>query len=1130
MQLKYFLAASAASVSLACGIAAPVYAQQITSGVQGLVVGSDGVPIRGAIVTVTDTRTGAVRTLSTDGGGLFRADGLITGGPYSVAVTAAGFEGQQVQDIVLNLQGNSSVTFTLDSGVGEIVVTGARARLTTITAGPGQSFSAAILETTPTFERDIRDVIRIDPRVSLDRNQESDRVSCLGGNDRANAFTVDGISQGDVYGLTDTPFSSRTGTPIPYDAIRETSVEFAPVSVTYGSFTGCAISAVTKSGSNDFHGSAFATFSNADLTGTSVAGIPASGVDRDLRYGATLGGPIIRDRLFLFGAYEHVDVKDSQEAGPAGAGFVNERAYITEAQFTAISDVLKSKYGIDTGGIARILPFKSDRYFLRADAYLTDDHRVEATYQHVDEAKISGDDFSPTNLTTVTGYNSFIASGSKSNYYSGRLFSNWSDNFSTEIGYSRSEIQDVQSPVGGGEAQDPNPITRIVVGTQNGTSQGLFVAGPGFSRSANRLFVTVDQFRARGILTQGAHTLTFGAEMNRAKLDNLFVQNGTGTLYFRDINALNAGTPNSGTGTNTTTASAVIAGTTYGADINATATGNIESAAAKFSRSIYSAYVQDEWLASDALKLTGGVRIDWYDGDRPTYNQNFVNRYGFANNSGFSNIDPIIMPRFAADFDAGDMGFLKNVRIKGGVGVFSGGDPVVWFGNAFQNDGFLTSQGILNTASCGSASINVLTGGQFTGVPACVRAAGASSAARGLGDTQSIDPDLKMPSVLRFNAGFSARLGDGGSFFSGWNLNLDYIYSKYVNPLTLVDLSQIPDARIGLSGFSIDGRPIIRAIDPTAAGCTARLVNDGVNLSYTSVNTPCFTTSRDDELQLTNAGSYRSQIASLILSKNFEGGLFTKGGSTFLNLGYAFTDARDRRSMYRSTAGSNYDGVAAFSRQNPDVSRGFFSSKHNITLAAQFKEAFFGEDAKTGFGFTFVARSGRPYSLTFGGSGAFYDSVSGSDNALLYIPTGISDPNLAPTSNATAVQSLVNYVSALPCAQKYAGRTIPRNTCENGWFYDLDLNFSQEFPGPMSGRDKFRLTVTMDNFLNFLDSDWNVFRRRDFEGLVNVANVPGTPVDSAGRYIISGFAADDVAQIQSSSSLWRLKVGLSYQF
>ena len=82
----------------------------------------------------------------------------------------------------------------------------------------------------------------------------------------------------------------------------------------------------------------------------------------------------------------------------------------------------------------------------------------------------------------------------------------------------------------------------------------------------------------------------------------------------------------------------------------------------------------------------------------------------------------------------------------------------------------------------------------------------------------------------------------------------------------------------------------------------------------------------------------------------------------------------------------------------------------------------------------------------------------------------------------------------------------------------------------MSGRDKFRLTVTMDNFLNFLDSDWNVFRRRDFEGLVNVANVPGTPVDSAGRYIISGFAADDVAQIQSSSSLWRLKVGLSYQF
>jgi hypothetical protein len=303
--------------------------------------------------------------------------------------------------------------------------------------------------------------------------------------------------------------------------------------------------------------------------------------------------------------------------------------------------------------------------------------------------------------------------------------------------------------------------------------------------------------------------------------------------------------------------------------------------------------------------------------------------------------------------------------------------------------------------------------------------------------------------------------------------------------------------------------------------------------TYTNVNAACFATSRDDELMLTNAGSYTSQIASFILSKNFDGGLITEGGSTFFSFGYAYTDAEDRRNLYNSTAGSNYDNTAAFDRQNPAASRGFFGSKHNFTAQLNLKEEFF-EDLDTRLGITFVARSGRPYSLTFQAGGVFGDSVSGNDNALLYVPTGISDPNLAPTSNAAAVQSLVDFVNGLDCAKKYAGRTIPRNTCENDWYYDMDLSFSQEIPGPGSffgKNDKIRLYATMDNFLNFLKDDWNVQRRRNFAGLQDVARTSG--VDSAGRYIITpftgtGFAADN--QINFSSSVWRLKVGVSYEF
>ena len=178
----------------------------------------------------------------------------------------------------------------------------------------------------------MRDVIRIDPRVSLDREDVAtggsgaDRISCLGGNDRGNSFTVDGIAQSDIYGLNDTGFSSRSSTPIPYDAVREVQVQFAPFDVDYGNFTGCTINVVTKSGGNAFHGGAFFEYSDNGLRGNSVDGRVVGPIEPDKRWGVSLGGPIIRDRMFFFGAYEHQEAGASQDEGPTGAGFPNEVA------------------------------------------------------------------------------------------------------------------------------------------------------------------------------------------------------------------------------------------------------------------------------------------------------------------------------------------------------------------------------------------------------------------------------------------------------------------------------------------------------------------------------------------------------------------------------------------------------------------------------------------------------------------------------------------------------------------------------------------------------------------------------------------------------------------------------------
>lgn len=1150
MKIKFYLAASLASIVTAMVIAPPVMAQQITSGIQGVVNDDTGNPIAGASVVVTDTRTGVARTITTGDNGGFSANNLTTGGPYTVEVSALGFEGQTISGIQTSLQGNTSLTFTLASGGGVIVVTGARVQLAEMAVGPGTSFSGELLESAPSFNRDVRDIIRIDPRVSLDRDDGGsgqDRISCLGGNDRGNAFTVDGISQGDIYGLNDTGFSSRSSTPLPYDAVRETQVQFAPFDVDYSSFTGCAINVVTKSGGNDWHGSGFYEFSNNGLRANFVDGRAVAPIRPDRRWGATLGLPVIEDKLFLFGAYEHQEAGQSQDDGPAGAGYPNSLVGVPVAAFNDISAAIKSIYGIDTGPLVTNRPFSNDRYFVRADWQITEDHRLEATYQRLEESSVRPDDFFTTaNSPQVVGQNTFYLSGTNSNYYSARLYSQWTDNLSTELRYSRSDVTDVQDPIGGGEAQSGSPIYRIIVGIDNPgtTPDGAVMAGPGTSRTANDLQTQVDVLRAVAKYETGDHTLKLGGEYNQADLFNLFVQNATGTLVFRNLADLQQGLLSPGLGNNqtSTTPANVVGGQTEGAFVNRTFNGDITEAAAQFRREIFSAFVQDEWRMTDRLTTVVGLRVDTFFGGAPQRNENFVRRYGFANTTGFDALGTLFMPRLGTTYELDDFAVFARPVLTGGVGVFSGGDPLVWFGNAFQNDGISFAQGTTQGGTCPtSGQIDVVVNGQFTGIPACALANAQTAAARGLGFTQAIDPNIAQQSVIRANVGYSAELNltDDG-FFSGWNLNLDYIYSRYRNPYTIVDLSQVPNPTRGLNGFAIDGRPVYVTIDPTNAGCTATFTGANPTPTFANVTAACITTAREDELMLTNGGSYNSQNASVILSKRFDGGLFTEGGSAFVSMGYAWSGARDRRNMYNSTAGSNYDQTAAFDRQNPAASRGFYSSKHNITFSTSLAETLF-EDYESRFGFTFVARSGRPYSLTFTGGSVFNDNASGTDNALVYLPTGINDPNIAPigtgssNSNQAAVESLVAFASGLKCASGYLGRTIERNTCSNDWYYDLDLNLSQEIPGPgrlFGVEDRIKLYASFDNFLNFLDSNWNVQNRRDFAGRQDIATTTG--VDAQGRYIITSAAGltsfDSDNGINVSSSVWRVKVGVSYEF
>lgn len=1148
MKLKYLLAASVVSLSAAATIATPAAAQQITSGVEGAVIDEAGAPIPGATVTITDTRTGQTRTLTAGNDGAFRVASLVPGGPYTVTVTAPGYEGQTVEDQFVTISGNTAYTFSLAStaaGANDnvIVVTGARARATQLAVGPGIAFDTQTLEAFPSITRDVRDIIRLDPRVSLDRANEVDRISCLGGNDRSNTFTVDGIVQADVFGLNGTPFAARNSLPLPFDVIRETSVEFAPFDVEYSEFTGCLVNVVTKSGTNEFHGSAFYTYFNDDMLANNL--VDGDGEKRPLsagsekRWGATLGGPVIPDRLFFYAGYEESDLGDSNDEGPLGGGFVNEEQGITQAQFDRFSQIARDVYGQETGGYPRTLPESSVRYFGRLDALLTEDHRLEATYQRLEETNVEPD-FGSDNLT---GLNSFEDEGTISDYYSLRLYSDWSDTVSTELRLSRSEVQDVQGPVGGGEAQSDNPIVRLAVGTSTagddgvlGTGDdefGVLSTGPGIFRSANELNTDINQARFQmNVDAGGGHYFKIGTEVNRLKVFNLFAVNATGTLYFQNLDDFEQGILSQGSAF-FPDAEDIFTGAAYGADINATPTGDINEAAATFKRTIWSFYAQDEWQATDQLKLNAGLRVQMYDGGAPRANPLFEQRIGFTNANPFSKLDPVLLPRFSATYDFDNEGFFSNSRLTGGVGIFSGGDPVVYFSNAFSNNGFSTALG--TSTFCAATPTNVLdVNGNFTGFPQCVTDSGSASAAAGGGDVQSTDPSFKVPTVTRANLGFSSEVGTESGFFSGWRMNLDYIYSRFNDTLNFVDLVQTPDIRQGLNGFTVDGRPIYAAIDTLFPGCNATLAGTGGTPPvWNNVTSECFRNTSngrsagvDDFIQLTNGPGYESHIASFLLSKRFDG-IFTEGGSFNFRFGYAYTDSSNNRNNGSSTATSSFDVTAAFDRQNPAVSPSNFETRHNLTAAFSFKEEFFGDYA-TRLGIFFRAHSGRPYSLTFDGGSVFNDSSSGTDNALLYVPSGLDDPNLSPDSDPEDVQDLIDYVNASNC--KFTpGASITRNSCRNPWAYDMDLRFSQELPfiGKLTGLvdDRIELYADFDNFLNFLDSSWNRVKfRGDFVDLVDV------DVDDAGRYEISGFNPDDRLNVSTSSSVWKIQVGVRYQF
>lgn len=868
---------------------------QVTSGsIRGTVQTPSGAPAVGATVTVKDTRTSSTRVVTTDKQGEFSISGLSIGGPYTIGVTTDNYKDALLTDVYTNLSAAVTFNVRLESGtLEEVLVTGSKAYAgAELAMGPSANFGIDTLETAPAINRNITDIIRADPRIYVDESRgDVNAVQCGGQNSRYNSLTVDGVRMNDSFGLNSNGYPTER-MPFPYDAISQVAVELAPFDVQYGGFSACNINAVTKSGGNEFHGSGFYDYTNDSLRGDKLEGDKINTGDyTEKRYGVTLGGPIIKDKLFFFAAYEKLEGANLFDRGPIGSGAVDE-IDITQAQLDEIANIARTIYQYDPGPIPQSMGNFDKKFLLKLDWNINDQHRLAFTYNFNDGDNISESDSANYEIEFA---NHLYERGARLHSYVGNLYSDWTENFSTELRVSYLKLDNRQISIGGtqfGEIRVETPNVDVYLGGDD-------------SRQSNKLNYDVTSFSFKAKYDINGHYLTFGVEQEALDIFNLFVQHTQTEIRFDGIDNFRNGYP-----------SAIY--------YNNAPSNNPDDAAADWGYEINTVFGQDEYDLTDRLTIVAGLRYDWYTtSDKPAENPDFVADYGFSNAETVDGLG-LLQPRLGITFD-----WTENTTIRGGIGLYSGGNPNVWLSNNYSANNVLQfgQRGRSFGYTDGSRSLfdsDVVWVACEEGVPSgpgwCVPKELYDAVAQGVGDNFEInylDPNFKLPREWKFALGMTHTFPQ------------DYVFTADVLVTEGKKSAMILHGDLERVGTTADGYPI-----------------------YNSVREPSFV--------LTNSSKgNRSKLLSLGLSKAYDNGFdFT--------LGYAYSDAEDVQPMTSSVAFSNYTNRAFFDPQEDVRSTSNYNIKHRFTMTARWQKNFGKFSTVTSlYG---SANSGRPFSYTYDGT------------------------------------------------------------------------------------------------------------------------------------------------------------------
>ena len=1057
-------------------------AQSITSGMTGLVADPSGNPVGGATVTAIHTPTSTTYHAEARSDGRYDFRGLIVGGPYTISISAPNYAPAERNEVTTQLGEVIDVNFVVQKPdvvtLEKLVIKGSINDLDSSMNGAGSVIDTNAINSKPTTARRLNDIISASPLVTL-RSTSGDReeasISAVGMNNRYNSIMIDGARVNDQFGL----YSMGTFSffnPLSLDTVDQISVQLSPYDVRYSGFTGAAINAVTKSGTNTFHGSSYYLFSgdrlgSLRLQGPNAAPGVTKGVTPKLQsetYGYTFGGPVIPNKVFFFTNYE----KFGRLTPPTTTGlYPNSTDLNTIIQrFSAISTASGNKGAWGNWTDSAVNKAKDQKKLAKLDWNITDNQRLSVRYSETNgEVPLFGS-YSSTSYTSILGTirgggttaltSHFYSQTRNEKVYAAQLVSQWSSSFKTEAKYSKTKEVQLTPTI----AVLPEIHIFGVNGTDysnNTISNGVVIAGTEQYRQGNVIKVATDNYSFAGDYFLGNMTLTAGFDREKSDFYNLFRAGSYGRFDFASISDFVADK---------------VSGFSRGYYVQGTPQADVSDFATT------GLFAEAKVDVSSQFNFVAGIRYDYIEsGTRPPYNALFQTQFGARNDGtvdGTSSTSPRLGFNYALDKE-------RNTQVRGGIGHIEGRAPWVWFSNSYSQPG--VGRFVSNTSPTGLVSY--LTTDFNASSPI-----GSASAITpgGRYEVDYTDDKIKLPAVWRGNLAVDQKLAAIDSV-----LSFEVVQTVDDQALYMTNDNLKPTA------IGADGRQRFAGNVSTAANA---LHPDFINVYHTK-----------------NVSVGSSSYWTISLERRL------KDGWT-MSAAYSNGHAKDAMANGGTTAGGIWGPHATFNQNTVEKATSEFQTKNRVQLQLS-KKFELVKHWPTTIGLYYEGHSGNPYSFIYSND----LNGDGQTSDLVAVPRDANDSRFDFSKMAASDADAYFQFLSLTGLKKYAGSYAPRNAFEQPWINRLDLHVSQVVPI----YKPFELEVFADftNFGFFINpSLFNYYQRASGGGNdTDWYRYAGTASFGTDGRIIPGFTAatpisGSAFTIDNLQSRWKVQVGAKLRF